>query len=156
MVFSVSDAASMAKHLADTAASAQEIVDVKPSGSFLDKDYWNTWAKNMETSTAMVENIAEESLKNDLGAMVNKGQNIEQNPSLARNILGANIAGNMRPSPTTEAPEVTPNITMNMTFNVNGVTDRTDKRALAKEIASLIQEEIRRETGTRASRGRLL
>ena len=44
----------------------------------------------------------------------------------------------------------------NMTFNLNGMTDRTDKRALAKEIAGLIQQETRLNMGTGKARGRYI
>tara|TARA_B100000287_G_scaffold433156_1_gene494174 strand:+ start:3147 stop:4250 length:1104 start_codon:yes stop_codon:yes gene_type:complete len=40
------------------------------------------------------------------------------------------------------------NQTFNMTFEVSGVTDRSDKRALATEISAIIQEEIARNSGT--------
>jgi len=40
------------------------------------------------------------------------------------------------------------NQTFNMTFDVGGITDRTDKRALAVEISAIIQEEIARNSGT--------
>jgi len=36
------------------------------------------------------------------------------------------------------------NMTFNMTFNLGGITDRTDKRALAREIAEIIQQETAR------------
>ena len=45
--------------------------------------------------------------------------------------------------------------TVNMTFNLSGMTDRTDKRALAREIAGLIQQESRLHMGTGRARGRL-
>ena len=35
-------------------------------------------------------------------------------------------------------------MTFNMTFNLGGITDRTDKRALAREIAEIIQQETAR------------
>jgi len=44
--------------------------------------------------------------------------------------------------------DITYNQTFNMTFNVGGVTDRSDKRALAVEISAIIQEEIARNSGT--------
>ena len=40
------------------------------------------------------------------------------------------------------------NQTFNMTFDVGGITDRTDKRALATEISVMIQEEISRNSGS--------
>ena len=36
------------------------------------------------------------------------------------------------------------NMTFNMTFELSGITDRTDKRALAREIAEIIQQETAR------------
>jgi hypothetical protein len=41
----------------------------------------------------------------------------------------------------------------NMTFNLSGMTDRTDKRALAREISSLIQSEMSRSVGGSTMRG---
>jgi len=41
----------------------------------------------------------------------------------------------------------------NMTFNMSGMTDRTDKRALAREISSLIQSEMARSVGGSTMRG---
>ncbi|MEO1944117.1 MAG: hypothetical protein ABGY11_07430 [Candidatus Thioglobus sp.] len=37
--------------------------------------------------------------------------------------------------------------TFNMTFNLSGLTDRTDKRELAREISDLIQQELSRSSG---------
>jgi hypothetical protein len=44
--------------------------------------------------------------------------------------------------------DITYNQTFNMTFDVGGITDRTDKRALATEISVMIQEEISRNSGS--------
>ena len=43
--------------------------------------------------------------------------------------------------------------TINMTINVSGVTDRTDKRDLAREIGDMINQELRRQGGA-TTRGR--
>jgi len=43
--------------------------------------------------------------------------------------------------------------TINMTINVSGVTDRTDKRDLAREIGDMINQELRRQGGG-TTRGR--
>ena len=37
--------------------------------------------------------------------------------------------------------------TFNMTFNLSGLTDRTDKRQLAREISDLVQQEMSRSIG---------
>jgi phage-related protein len=37
--------------------------------------------------------------------------------------------------------------TFNMTFNLSGLTDRTDKRQLAREISDLVQQELSRNIG---------
>lgn len=37
--------------------------------------------------------------------------------------------------------------TFNMTFNLSGLTDRTDKRQLAREIGNMIQQEVARSVG---------
>lgn len=42
-------------------------------------------------------------------------------------------------------------MTFNMTFNLGGITDRSDKLALARDIASLIQQETARSVGASTS-----
>ena len=44
--------------------------------------------------------------------------------------------------------------TYNITVNAGGITDRTDKRALAREIGNMIQQEVSRNTGGSTMRGR--
>ena len=44
--------------------------------------------------------------------------------------------------------------TYNITVNAGGITDRTDKRALAREIGNMIQQEVSRNTGGSTIRGR--
>ena len=44
--------------------------------------------------------------------------------------------------------------TFNMTMDVSGVTDRTDKRALADEISTLVQQQMARDMGGTVQRGR--
>ena len=44
--------------------------------------------------------------------------------------------------------------TYNITVNAGGITDRTDKRALAREIGNMIQQELSRNTGGNTMRGR--
>ena len=44
--------------------------------------------------------------------------------------------------------------TYNITVNAGGITDRTDKRALAREIGNMIQQEVSRNTGGTTMRGR--
>jgi len=44
--------------------------------------------------------------------------------------------------------------TFNMTFNLSGMTDRTDKRAMAREIGDLVQQELSRSSGGGRIRGR--
>mgnify|MGYP006970125936 FL=1 len=46
---------------------------------------------------------------------------------------------------------VSSGMTFNMTFNVGGITDRTDKLELARDIASLIQQETARSVGASTS-----
>ena len=41
-----------------------------------------------------------------------------------------------------------------MTMDVSGVTDRTDKRALADEISTLVQQQMARDMGGTAQQGR--
>jgi hypothetical protein len=44
--------------------------------------------------------------------------------------------------------------TYNITVNAGGITDRTDKRALAREIGNMIQQELARSIGGSTMRGR--
>ena len=44
--------------------------------------------------------------------------------------------------------------TYNITVNAGGITDRTDKRALAREIGNMIQQELSRNMGGSTMRGR--
>ena len=44
--------------------------------------------------------------------------------------------------------------TYNITVNAGGITDRTDKRALAREIGNMIQQELARSVGGSTMRGR--
>jgi phage-related protein len=44
--------------------------------------------------------------------------------------------------------------TFNMTFNLGGMTDRTDKRALARELGNLVQQEVARSIGGSTTRSR--
>ena len=44
--------------------------------------------------------------------------------------------------------------TYNITVNAGGITDRTDKRALAREIGNMIQQELSRNMGGTTMRGR--
>jgi hypothetical protein len=44
--------------------------------------------------------------------------------------------------------------TVNVTVNAGGITDRTDKRALAREIGNMIQNELARNIGGTTMRGR--
>ena len=44
--------------------------------------------------------------------------------------------------------------TLNITVNAGGITDRTDKRTLAREIGNMIQQEMARNIGGTTMRGR--
>jgi len=44
--------------------------------------------------------------------------------------------------------------TFNITVNASGITDRTDKRSLAREIGNMIQQEMARNIGGTTMRGR--
>jgi len=44
--------------------------------------------------------------------------------------------------------------TFNITVNAGGITDRTDKRSLAREIGNMIQQEMARNIGGATMRGR--
>ena len=44
--------------------------------------------------------------------------------------------------------------TFNITVNAGGITDRSDKRAMAREIGNMIQQEVARSIGGATHRGR--
>jgi hypothetical protein len=44
--------------------------------------------------------------------------------------------------------------TFNINVNASGITDRTDKRQLAREIGNMIQQEMSRSIGGTTMRGR--
>ena len=69
----------------------------------------------------------------------------EQGPELFTPSASGNI------TPNDELGGGSQNITLNI--NVGGVTDRTDKRALAREIGDMLTQELRR-TGGAPTRGR--
>ena len=52
-----------------------------------------------------------------------------------------------RPIGATGGDEDHNNITVNLRIDVSGVTDRTDKRSLAKEISAMVQKELRSKIG---------
>ena len=45
--------------------------------------------------------------------------------------------------------------TFNITVNPTGITDRSDKREMAREIGNLIQQEVSRALGGTTMRGRM-
>ena len=47
------------------------------------------------------------------------------------------------------------NNTFNITINPSGITDRTDKRELARSMGNMIQQEISRALGGTTMRGRM-
>jgi len=44
--------------------------------------------------------------------------------------------------------------TFNITVNASGITDRSDKRQLAREIGNMLQQEVARAVGGSTTRGR--
>ena len=64
------------------------------------------------------------------------GFNQLTNPSADRKSVGA-----------TPVQESRGNVTINLKIDVSGVTDRTDKRTLAKEISAMVQKELRSKIG---------
>ena len=46
------------------------------------------------------------------------------------------------------------NQTFNITVEASGITDRTDKRAMARDIGNMIQQELARTMGGSTNRGR--
>ena len=52
-----------------------------------------------------------------------------------------------RPIGGTQAPEEQSNVTVNLRIDVRGVTDKSDKRQLAKEISTMVMKEMRSKMG---------
>jgi len=52
-----------------------------------------------------------------------------------------------RPIGGTQAPEEQGNVTVNLRIDVSGVTDKSDKRQLAKEISTMVMKEMRSKMG---------
>ena len=52
-----------------------------------------------------------------------------------------------RPIGGTQAPEEQCNVTVNLRIDVSGVTDKSDKRQLAKEISTMVMKEMRSKMG---------
>ena len=52
-----------------------------------------------------------------------------------------------RPIGGTQAPEEQSNVTVNLRIDVSGVTDKSDKRQLAKEISTMVMKEMRSKMG---------
>jgi hypothetical protein len=50
------------------------------------------------------------------------------------------------PTPTGGASQQN-NVTVNLKIDVSGVTDKTDKRALAKEISAMVTKELKSKIG---------
>jgi hypothetical protein len=46
-----------------------------------------------------------------------------------------------------QSPEEQGNVTVNLRIDVSGVTDKTDKRQLAKEISAMVMKEVRAKMG---------
>ena len=46
-----------------------------------------------------------------------------------------------------QAPEEQGNVTVNLRIDVSGITDKTDKRQLAKEISAMVMKEMRAKMG---------
>jgi len=80
---------------------------------------------------------------------------IVNGPTLA--LLGDNASGKEAVIPLEKAGEMGfggQGGTFNITVNASGITDRTDKRALAREIGNMIQQEMARNIGGTTMRGR--
>lgn len=80
---------------------------------------------------------------------------IVNGPTLA--LLGDNASGREAVVPLEKAGEMGfggKGNTFNINVNASGITDRTDKRALAREIGNMIQQEMARSIGGSTMRGR--
>ena len=81
---------------------------------------------------------------------------IVNGPTLA--LLGDNPSGREAVVPLEKADEMgfggKGGHTFNITVNAGGITDRTDKRGLAREIGNMIQQEMARNIGGATMRGR--
>jgi len=54
---------------------------------------------------------------------------------------------NREPVNTVAQANSTPDVTVNLRIDVSGVTDKTDKKALAKEISNMVTKELRSKMG---------
>ena len=56
---------------------------------------------------------------------------------------------NMNREPVNAATQAasSPDVTVNLRIDVSGVTDKTDKKALAKEISNMVTKELRSKMG---------
>ena len=59
----------------------------------------------------------------------------------------ANSSTERKPIGGTATQESQSNVTVNLKIDVSGVTDRTDKKALAKEISAMVTKELRTKIG---------
>jgi len=84
-----------------------------------------------------------------IGEIIGKGFNFVKDGlvsagSAVKNVVTGGGGGGGGSPDTTGGGGGGGNMTFNMTFNLGGITDRTDKRALAREIAEIIQQETAR------------
>lgn len=64
-------------------------------------------------------------------------------PALQQTTTAAPVAG----AASAVAAANTSNVTVNLKIDVSGVTDKTDKRALAREIGAMVSKELRTKMG---------
>ena len=60
---------------------------------------------------------------------------------------GAPLSRATEPAGFTNANQEPANVTVNLRIDVSGVTDRSDKRALAKQISEMVTKEVRSKLG---------
>jgi len=110
------------------------------------KDYTEEAQKNMRSLQEQMDKFTKsmamtKSHSNDLRDSLRQTSKTEgfsqlTNPSVERKPIGG------------AAPQESQNnITINLKIDVSGVTDRSDKKALAKEISAMVQKELRSKIG---------
>ena len=110
------------------------------------KDYTEEAQKNMKALQAQMDKFTNsmsmtKAHSNDLRESLrqtSKTDGFKQitNPSAERKSMGGAVA-----------QESQGDVTVNLRIDVSGVTDRSDKKALAKEISAMVQKELRSKMG---------
>ena len=110
------------------------------------KDYTEEAQKNMKALQEQMDKFTNamamtKAHSNDLRESLRQTSRTEGFSQLTRPSIEAAQAGGGA------AQETPGDITVNLRIDVSGVTDRSDKRALAKEISAMVQRELRSKMG---------